>query len=890
MRTIGHYIRVIIRFIVVWFVDAISILITAWIIPGFSIEQVGDTPVLVVATAAAFVLGIVNLLIRPLLLLLTLPFGWMVIFAAGFFINAITLMLTAYLLPGLDISSWWVAFFGGLFLSFVNTVISTLLAIDDDESFYQNLVERSAVRQAGDIEQNDIRGLVIIETDGLSYQRIHKAIADGYMPTIKKMIEEDGYQISRIDCGMPPTTPACQAGILHGNNNNIPAFRWLDKNTGEILEGGKAAPAIETEISDGNGILRGGTSIGNFFSGDAEKSLLVFSKLKTGSEKDQKQRARDMFLLMRNPYFFVRVLILVFADVTQEIWQGWQQRRKDVQPRLNRLHNGYPLLRAAVNVFLREIGTYFTILDIVRGVPAMYTLYAGYDEIAHHSGPYTHDCDLSLQQFDKQLARIKRTIDEKAKRPFEIILLSDHGQSFGPTFKQRYGFSILEFIEQQMPHGTSVSGSGGGDDGTIGVSAMMHELNNMQEQEQGGTVGKAAINQAHKLIENNLAQQDSFQEAAPAQVTLAYGGNGAHVYFDLFPRKITLNELNSAYPGMVDNVVQHEGIGFVIAFEDDLTPVAFGKNGARNLVNGIVVGEDPLLPFGDVELRSWQLRRMADFENSGDLILNSTLYPDGTVASLEELIGSHGGLGGEQTDAYMFHPGDMVVPETRNSYEFKYILDTRRDLEGPTPKPEKPEEEHVDGWALSTMARGISQVGKWISYVAQAITLNREGFRSIGQDVYMNAPALLIALLSTILQSINTENGMNIISISLRYTVWLLSVLFMYIAARILRGEADFSTTLRAMGFAQSGHFLELLGFIPVVGVLARFAALVISLFGTWMGTAGVHNIKGWRTLILPVIYLAVTIISFVFLISVIEGTIFSVDSLIQDFGLNSGN
>ncbi len=72
--------------------------------------------------------------------------------------------------------------------------------------------------------------------------------------------------------------------------------------------------------------------------------------------------------------------------------------------------------------------------------------------------------------------------------------------------------------------------------------------------------------------------------------------------------------------------------------------------------------------------RARQLRRLADFENSGDLILNSTLYQDGTVAALEELIGNHGGLGGEQTDAYMFHPGDMHVPETSNSYEFKSIL------------------------------------------------------------------------------------------------------------------------------------------------------------------------------------------------------------------------
>jgi uncharacterized membrane protein YvlD (DUF360 family) len=890
MKPIGHLIRSIIRFFVVWFVDTVSLLITAWIIPGVTLGAVGDSPAFVVATVAAFVLGIVNLLVRPLLLLLALPFGWMVIFAAGFFINAVTLMITASIMPGLEVTNWWSAFIGGLFLAFANTVLTTLLAIDDDESFYQNLVERQAIRLAGKVQQGEGRGLVILETDGLSYQRIQKAIDDGYMPTVKKMLDEEGYQITRVDCGMPPTTPACQAGILQGNNTNIPAFRWLDKSTGKVLAGPGAAALIEPVLSDGNGLLRGGSSIGNMFSGDAAKSILTFSKIKAGTPEDKKQRARDMYLLMRNPYFFVRVLVLYFADVALEVYQGWQQRRKNVQPRLNRLHNGYPFLRAAVNVFLRDIGTYFTILDIVRGVPAMYTLYAGYDEIAHHAGPYTHDADLSLRQFDQQLARIRKVIKEKAKRPYEIIMLSDHGQSYGATFKQRYGLSILEFVQGQMPQGISVAGSGGGDNGSMGVSAMMDELENMEEQDQGGRFGKAAIQQGQRLIKSNLAQQESFQETETAKVTVAYGGNGAHVYFDLFPRKITLNELNAAYPGMVDGIVKHEGIGFVIAYEDDFNPVAFGKKGARNLVTGDVVGEDPLIPFGDVELRAWQLRRMAEFDNSGDLILNSTLYPDGTVAALEEMLGSHGGMGGEQTDAYIFHPGDMVVPATRNAYEFKAIIDSRRGLPGPTPIPERPVEPVIDPWSLPVLGKGLSQVGKWLGYAVQAIGLSRGAFRSIGQDAFMTGPALFIGFISVILQSLNSDEGFDIVVILLRFGVWILSVIFMTMTAKVLRGKEGFAATLRAMGFAQSAHILELLGFIPGFGSLARFIAIVVTLFGTWIGTATVHEIKGWRTLILPVVYLAVTIVSFIFLITIIEGTDFSIAAILADLGVDSGN
>jgi len=395
MRTIAHLVRQLIRFLVVWFVDTISLLITAWVISGITLYAVEGFSVFVTATAAARLLGIVYLLIRPLILLLARPLGWIAIFLIGFIINAITLMIAAALLPGLEVDGLWAAFIGGLFLSFVNTILSTLLNISSDESFYANLVKRQAARQGETLEGEDTRGVVMLEIDGLSYWHIQKAIEDGYMPNIKELMDKRGYKVSRVDCGLPATTPACQAGILQGNNTDIPAFRWLDKKTNRMLAGGQAAAEVEPILSDGHGLLEGGSSISNMFSGDATKSILTFSKIMAETKEDKQKRAQDMYLLMRNPYFFMRVMVLFFVDIGQELWQGWQQRRKDVQLRLNRLHNGYPILRAATNVFLRDVGAYLTILDIVRGVPAIYTLFAGYDEVAHHSGPWTKDAMLT---------------------------------------------------------------------------------------------------------------------------------------------------------------------------------------------------------------------------------------------------------------------------------------------------------------------------------------------------------------------------------------------------------------------------------------------------------------------------------------------------------------
>jgi uncharacterized membrane protein YvlD (DUF360 family) len=850
---------------------------------------VGNISVLVIATVAALVLGIVNLVIRPLILLIAMPLGWMVIFAVGFFINAITLKITSGLLPSFEVTSWGWAFVGGLLISLVNTILTTLLDIDNSESFYANLVLRQAARQAVEVDADAGRGVVMLEIDGLSYWHIQKAVEDGYMPTIKKLIDDGGYQISRLDCGVPSSTPACQAGILQGNNENMPAFRWLDKETNRIIAGGPQMAEVEPLLSNGHGLLEGGTSIGNMFSGDADKSILTFSKITGGSAEDKKKRARDMYMLMRNPYFFMRVLVLFFADVIREVWQGWQQRRKNVQPSLNRLHNGYPFLRAATNIFLRDVGAYFSILDIVRGVPAIYTLWAGYDEVAHHSGPWTRDAMLTLGQFDRTVSYILTAIERNAPRPYELILLSDHGQSFGFTFLQRYEMGILDFVKEQLPQDTSAVATGGGDDGTIGVSAMLSELQNMEDNKLTGRVGDTVVNQAQRAMKSNLEQQPSSEEVEPAKLTLSYSGNMALLYFDLYPRKITLTELNTAYPDMVDNLVQHEGIGFVVAYDDDSVPVAFGKGGARNLHTGDVTGEDPLTPYGDVELRNWQVRRIADFPNCGDLLLNSPVYADGTVAAYEELIGSHGGLGGEQTDAFILHPGDMEIPETRNSMDFMPLLKGRVGLPGMAPKPEQPPEPQVDAWALGNLGKGLGQIKTWLDYAVRAITLNRDAYREIARDAYMTGPALLIGLLAQIIQSLNSQGHLDVVNILLRYGVWFITVLFLYLAGHLLRGKADYTTTLRVSGFAQSAHIFELLGFIPVIGPLARFIALTLAFFGVWLGTATANELKGWRSLLLPVIYLATVVISIVFLMSIIEGTAFTVDGLLTDFGVSSG-
>ncbi len=890
MKNVKHIARGIYRFLLLWFVDTISLMGTAVILPGITIQSSGSYPIISVAASAALVLGIINFLIRPLILLLAVPFGMIVVFLIGFFVNAIALVLTSNLMsPAFQVDGWLTAFIGGLIFSAINTILTGLMTVDDEGSFYQGLVERLAKRKMFPDAETDERGLVMMEIDGLSYHHIQKAIEDGWMPNLSEMIENDGYILSRVDCGLPSQTSACQSGIMFGDNHDIPAFRWFDKDLNRMVVSSHDSAMINARYAHGQGLMRGGSSINNMMNGDAHKSLLTLADITSGDKEEKKQRARDIYLLMLNPYFFTRTLIFFFGDVILEIWQGFQQRIHNVEPRLNRLHKGYPFMRAGMTIFMRDVAAYLAVMDIIRGTPSLYITWPGYDEVAHHSGPWTKDAFGTLRQYDRVIGRIRDTIAEKAPRPYELVLLSDHGQSFGATFLQRYGYTLKEFIEQNMPQGTEVVIASGGDDGTIGMTAMAGELKNIQDQEMAGKLGNAVMGGAEKAINQGVEMQTvELEPAEPANVTVCGSGNIAQVYFDLYPRKITLSELNSAYTGMVEALVQHEGIGFVGAYADDGTPIVLGKNGSRNLHAGEVSGEDPLEPYGDVDLRAMQVRRIADFPHAGDLIVNSTLFPDGTVAAMEELIGNHGGLGGEQTDAFMFHPADMPVPETNNSADVFAILNNRRGLTGPPAKPEESTEEAVDAWSLGTISKGLSQVGKWLGLAGRALVLETSAYQEIAHDIYMTAPAVLLGMIGSTTASVIRMDGFQWESVATRILAWLVSVVLVFLTARLLGGKGTFTATLRGLGFAQFVYVLDLLAFIPVVSDIVRVLVAVLAFFAAWIAAVAAHELKGWRSIILPLMMIGVLVLSIFILGTLAEGFAFTLESLGVDFGLIS--
>ena len=110
----------------------------------------------------------------------------------------------------------------------------------------------------------------------------------GVHARLARWLHTGSHRIVGWETDLSCQTGAAQAGILHGNNHNIPAFRWVEKaNNNRVISsnGPKDSPLIEQRISDGNGLLaRAGAARANLFSGNAQDDLMVYSTLTSLSQ------------------------------------------------------------------------------------------------------------------------------------------------------------------------------------------------------------------------------------------------------------------------------------------------------------------------------------------------------------------------------------------------------------------------------------------------------------------------------------------------------------------------------------------------------------------------------------------------------------------------------
>ena len=123
---------------------------------------------------------------------------------------------------------------------------------------------------------------------------LHEAIRAGRAPVLGRLVRDGEATLHPWIAMLPPTTPASQAGILHGNDG-IAGFRWYEKASARLLVANHPEDAAEIvrRISDGAGLLADdGAGIGNLVTGDAPRSYLTMATIEETASEDDERRMR----------------------------------------------------------------------------------------------------------------------------------------------------------------------------------------------------------------------------------------------------------------------------------------------------------------------------------------------------------------------------------------------------------------------------------------------------------------------------------------------------------------------------------------------------------------------------------------------------------------------
>ena len=616
------------RLLVSWLVAAAALFVAAWIVPHVEVKT------FLGAVVVSLVIAVLNALVPPVVAAIKLPLTLVLGFLIVLVLDALMLLAASAITDNaIEVDSFWWALLTALIAAAVTVVLDVIFGTNDDDTYTLRVIERIA-RRSGERVNTEVPGIVFLEIDGLALPVLQRAMRDGNAPNMARWVADGDHRFAEWEPDLSSQTGASQAGILLGSNENIPAFRWVEKATATTMACSAPADCAELERRHATGVgllTDGGASRGNLLSGEAEHVILTVSRME--AEKGANPGYRAFF---SNGFNVTRVLVLFFWEVFLEWTAAMRAVRRDVRPRGHR-SGLYPFMRAAMCVVVRDLIVYGVLSDMLKGRPAIYATFSSYDEVAHHSGLERSDTLEALRKLDQQFGRIDHA-RKYSPRPYEIVVLSDHGQTQGATFKQRNGYSLEDLVARSVASG-EVTGFSGGDE----QNAMV-----------GLAVGEATgTDPAKKRPKNDVSDRE---------VVVMGSGNLGLVYLMDERRRMTLEEIETRHPALIPALREHPHVGWLLVRSEKDGAVALGGSGVRYLTDDRIEGDDPLANFSPTAAQ--HLRRTDGFADVADIMIGSFYDPQlDEGCAFEELISFHGGLGGLQTRPFVLYPSSFNLPD-----------------------------------------------------------------------------------------------------------------------------------------------------------------------------------------------------------------------------------
>jgi len=437
------------------------------------------------------------------------------------------------------------------------------------------------------------KGTIIVLIDGLSFKALHYAINKKYCPTLKKLSAT--YSLSSYYCGLPAATTATEALLFYGNNDNIPGFTWYDRQLKKFVRGNRSLELTEFEdsLKKKRNLLKDGSVIMGVYTGGATE-LTISGRNLTFSRSANLLRTAHYFLMaLLYPVQLTRTIYLTLK--TLALYRGSHR------------HSAHETFSTIV---LGQFSCFMAEIEIMRNTEKIFVDFLLYDEYAHEYGP-THSNTLStLRLIDRYVKRIIATA-KKTDRRYEIILMSDHGQTESIPFD----FPIVRSIPD--------------------IKKALNDQSFEVIKTYGGTIPTKERNELYVV---------------PAGSTL-------QLYFShRLDTGFTESEINTQFPQFIQNLLTYAEFGWILVRQDNNSSVLYGKNGSvlfNTHTSPLVKGT----PFADDALERQRIldafQRYSTFPNNGDIVLFGNVMSNKKVYSFEKHKGTHGGFYGPMTKPFI---------------------------------------------------------------------------------------------------------------------------------------------------------------------------------------------------------------------------------------------
>lgn len=509
------------------------------------------------------------------------------------------------------------------------------------------------------------RGLIMLQIDALAYADLRRAIERGYCPTIQRLLNEpEEFHLGRWFCGLPSATPYCQAGIFHGENSGIPAFRFYDKPTRTLVtcNAPEGVQYIRDRIT-APGALAGGSSYVNLLDGDASTVAFTVATREKMSIYQRLGGGRMATLILLHP---IRVARMLVQSVFEYLLEEWERLVGEISRRVTHSEGIFPFIRILSNVIIRELQTMAILLDVYLGVPIIYSTFMQYDELAHHFGPSSKQALADLRRTDARIAEIWRMARVAGGRQYDLVILSDHGMTPAESYRVKFGESLGATVEKMLDGHVLSSYSERSEYSDIApeVIEAVAALTPAGQQRTQRALRRARDWLRSRYGLREIIIPEKYRVAATHDVVVTYSSCLALLYFADDARRLELSDIVSdpRRRGLYAGLLSHEGIGLIATRDADGVHVE-SRDGKARITGGrleVLEGRNPMDSYGTATHVLRAVESLVMQPNAGDCVLFGA-YDGYDIVSFDDQVGAHGSAGGDQVYPFLITPSWLNV-------------------------------------------------------------------------------------------------------------------------------------------------------------------------------------------------------------------------------------